>query len=108
MKNFVRYGGRLPFVAPVGGVVSGLGYLIGALFCVAVNTAAAGETFTGQVDDVVTLPKAAGVIAQGALVYWDNAAKNVTTTGAGNTKIGYAAAAQANGDTSVQVFLVPA
>jgi predicted RecA/RadA family phage recombinase len=107
MKNFVRYGGRIPLVAPAGGVVSGLGYLIGALFCVAEASAAAGETFTGQIDDVVTLPKATGALAQGALVYWDNTAKNVTATSAGNTKIGYAAAAQISADTTVQVLLVP-
>ncbi|MET3892789.1 putative RecA/RadA family phage recombinase [Bosea sp. OAE506] len=107
MKNYVRDGDRIPLIAPAGGVVSGTGYLIGALFAVAVHSAAAGVEFTGQTEGVVTLPKATGAITQGALVYWDNAAKNVTTTSAGNTKIGYAAAAQLSGDATVNVRLHP-
>lgn len=107
MKNFVRHDGRLPFTAPAGGVVSGTAYLIGALLVVALFSAAAGAQFTGQVEGVVTLPKASGAVTEGALLYWDNTAKNVTTTPTSNTKIGYALAAQASGDATVQVFLVP-
>jgi predicted RecA/RadA family phage recombinase len=107
MKNYVRDGDRIPLVAPSGGVVSGTGYLIGALFCVAVASAAQGVEFTAQIEGVVTLPKATGAITQGAALYWDNTAKNVTTTSSGNTKIGHAAKAQANDDTSVQVRLQP-
>ena len=107
MKNYVRDGDRIPLVAPSGGVVAGTGYLIGALFAVAVASAAEGLEFTGQIEGVVTLPKASGAITQGAALYWDNTAKNVTTTSSGNTKIGHAAAAQALGDTTVKVRLQP-
>lgn len=107
MKNYVRDGDRIPLVAPAGGVVAGSGYLIGALFCVAVVSASQGVEFTAQILGVVALPKASGAITQGAVLYWDNAAKNITTTSAGNTKIGHAAKAQASDDTSVQVRLQP-
>lgn len=108
MKNYVRDGDRIPLVAPSGGVVGGLGYLIGALFSVAVASAAEGAEFTGQILGVVTLPKASGAVSQGAIVYWDNSAKNVTTTASGNTKIGHAARAEVSGATTVQVRLQPA
>jgi predicted RecA/RadA family phage recombinase len=108
MKNYVRDGDRIPLIAPVGGVVSGLGYLTGALFGVAVGSAAAGAEYTAQIEGVVTLPKGAGVaISQGALVYWDNTNRVVNVTASGNTKIGYAAAAQLAGDATVTVRLHP-
>lgn len=108
MKNYLRDGDRIPLTAPVGGVVSGTGYLIGALFVVAVNSAAAGAPFTAQTEGVVTLPKVgAQAQTEGALLYWDNAAKNVTTTSAGNTKIGYCAAAELAAAATVSVRLHP-
>lgn len=107
MKNFVQAGDILDFTAPSGGVVGGNAYVIGAAFAVAVSTEDEGETFAGLVEGVVNLPKASGAITEGALVYWDNTAKTVTTTASSNKKIGYATAAQASGDAAVNVKLVP-
>jgi predicted RecA/RadA family phage recombinase len=101
--NFIKPGSYITCVAPTGGVVSGLGYLFGAMFGVATTSAAAGVAFELGVEGVWQLPKATGAWTVGQIVNWDNAAKNVTT-GAG-TKIGVAAAAAASGDTLGEVRL---
>lgn len=94
MKNFVQHGDTLDLTAPAGGVVSGVAYLIGALFGVAVASAAVGETFPLRVVGIYTLPKATGEAwTEGAVLYWDNANKRLTTTAAGNTKVATAASA---------------
>lgn len=101
MKNFVQHGDTLDMTAPAGGVISGTAYLIGALFGVACVTADAGVKFAFRIVGVYTLPKATGEAwTEGALVYWDNTAKKLTTTSSGNTKVGVAASAAASGDTS--------
>ena len=109
MKNYVGDGDRIPLIAPVGNAVTGSGYLIGALFGVAVTSAPAGANFEAQIEGRVTLPKVSGQAqAQGALAYWDNTNRNVTTTASGNTKIGYFAVAALAADTVTTVRLHPA
>jgi predicted RecA/RadA family phage recombinase len=104
--NYVQPGDVLEYTAPAGGVTSGQGYLIGATFVVAVTTAAAGEKFRCRVSDVWMLPKvAAQAQAEGVVVYWDNAARNVTTTVGSNTKIGVVARAALAADATVRVRL---
>ena len=105
MQNFIKPGDTLTFTAPAGGVVSGTPYLIGSILVVAATSAAAGAQFEGMDEGVFTLPKATGAWTEGAILYWDNTAKNVTTVSTSNTKIGYAAAAQASGDTTGAVYL---
>ena len=107
MNNFIQPGKVMTFTAPSGGVVSGTAYLIGGLLVVAAVTAAAGATFTGSAVGVFTLPKASGAWTEGAVLYWDNTAKNVTTTSTANFRIGCAAAVggQASGDTAGAVRL---
>lgn len=106
MKNFIQPGDRLDLVAPAGGVVSGAGYLIGALFVVAQHSAAEGAPFVGVPGGVYSLPKKANdVVTQLAAVYWDAAAKNVTVTAAGNTKIGVATKAADAAAATVAVRL---
>jgi len=96
----------IPFTAPAGGVVSGVPVLIGAILVVPLHSANAGEQFTGMHSHVFSLPKAAGAIAEGAIVYWDNAAKNVTTTVGSNTRIGFAGfGGAASGDANCPVVL---
>lgn len=97
MKNYVQHGDTIPLTAPAGGVIGGNGYLIGALFVVALHSAADGKPFEGRVCGVVKLPKtSAQAWTEGAKVYWDNAAKECTTTATSNTLIGVAAAVAAN------------
>jgi predicted RecA/RadA family phage recombinase len=106
MKTYVQPGEVLTYTAPAGGVVSGTLYLIGALVVVATVDAAATEKFAAFVGPgVVMAPKATGAWTEGAKLYWDNTAKNVTTVLTANTLIGVAAQAQASGDTTGAVRL---
>jgi len=105
MRNFRQEGNVVTCTAPSGGVVSGGGYKIGDIFGVAAVTAAEGEGFELAVAGVYTLPKAAGVIAEGVKVYWSAANSNVTTTASGNTLIGHAVGAWADGATALDVRL---
>src|SRR5688572_28924501 len=98
MKNHVQPGDVITFPAPVGGVVSGQGVLVGSAFGVAAYDAAAGQPVECAVVGVYRLAKAAGAIAFGAKVYWTGTA--ASTTASGNTLIGWCAeAAAADADT---------
>lgn len=105
--NFVQPGETLEFVAPSGGVVSGQGYVIGALFVVALGSAAAGSLFRGSTCGVWDLPKAATVTpAAGSVAFWSNTAKTLTgTTATGLFPIGVFTEAPAAGDATVNVRL---
>ncbi len=106
MKNFIQDGATLPLTAPAGGVASGNGYLIGTLFVVAAHSAAAGEKFSGARLGVYELPKAAGQAwSEGAVIYWDNTAKNCTTVSTSNTRIAFATAATDTAVTTGRVVL---
>lgn len=106
MKTFIQKGDVITLTAPAGGVVSGVGYKVGQLFVVATSNAAEATQFEGMVIGVFRLPKAAGAIGEGALVYWNNTNMNVTTTASGNLLIGVATLGGAlSGDTHVNVRL---
>lgn len=97
MRNHVQPGRILTAIAPAGGVTSGAGVLIGALFGVASTSAAQGEEFELLTEGVFELPKvSAQAWTFGALLYWDTTTKLVTNVSIGNTKIGCAAADAAN------------
>lgn len=106
-KNFIQPGDVLELTAPAGGVVSGQGYVIGALFVVALGSAAAGEKFQGATCGVFELPKAGGAApAEGAVAYWNNTAKTVTGTSAsGLFPVGAFAKAAAGADATALVRL---
>jgi predicted RecA/RadA family phage recombinase len=106
MRNYKKMGDTLTLTAPYD-VASGAGFLVGAIFAVAVIAALAGQKVEGQRVGVVELPKAAGAVTQGQKLYWDDAAKLVTTTAGANKLIGAAALAAAGGDATVQVVLMP-
>jgi predicted RecA/RadA family phage recombinase len=106
MKNYVQSGGTLTLTAPTGGVVGGQGYLIGAVFVVAVASAAEGKPFAGKTIGVFEMAKtAAQAVTEGALIYWDNTNRLVTTTSSGNTKIGAASQAALAADAAALVRL---
>ncbi|MDX3805295.1 MAG: DUF2190 family protein [Bosea sp. (in: a-proteobacteria)] len=91
--------------APAGGILSGSGMLAGSFFGVASHDAAEGEPVEIALTEIFTLPKAADAITFGAKVYWDDAAKKVTTTAAGNKLVGAATAPAIAGDAAVPVRL---
>jgi predicted RecA/RadA family phage recombinase len=106
MKNYIQEGRMITLTAPAGGVTSGAGVVIGALFGVASKTAAAGETVTLATEGVFDLPKlASAVIAPGAKVSWDDTAKQVNAPGTGRYPIGTAIEAAGNGAATVRVRL---
>ena len=85
---------------------SGDGLLVGSLFGVCATHADSGESVEVQVVGVFDLPKAAGVIiGVGALLYWNDIAKNVTRTGSGNDVIGVAVETAGANDATCRVRL---
>lgn len=104
MRNYVQRGDTVTMAAPYP-LASGDGALVGALFGVASYDTAAGEEAELATVGVYTLPKAAGAVAQGAALYWDNAAKVVTTSSSGNIRIGVAILPAASGDAVATVRL---
>lgn len=105
MKNFLQEGDVVSVAAPAA-VTSGKGVLVGTMFGVATADAASGATVAIKTNGVVSLDKATGQSwTVGAAIYWDNSAKNCTTTTTSNTKIGVAIAAAASADTVGSVRL---
>lgn len=105
MKNYLQLGDNLTLPAPYN-VNSGDGALIGAIFGVASTTELIGADCSFVRIGVFTLAKATGQAwAVGVKLYWDNTAKNVTTTSSANTLIGAAAAAALSADATGNVLL---
>lgn len=97
--TFKQPGDVLEFTAPSGGVTAGVPVLIGSVLVIPTTTAAQGVLFRGKRTGVHTVPKATGAAwTEGAILYWDNTAKNFTTTATSNFRVGFAAAAAASGD----------
>lgn len=105
MKNFVQEGCVVTLAAPYD-VAAGGGLLVGAIFGIAASAALSGadvETSRTGIFDVTALSTDTATV--GAKLYWDNTNKRLTTTASGNTLVGAAAAAKANGDTTARVLL---
>ena len=107
MKNFISCGDYME-VTLAAAIVSGAGLLTNDTFGVASKSGAIGDKVNVALEGVFELPKATGAISQGAKVYWDNTAKNITTTAMGNKLVGVCMAAVLSGDTKVQVRLMDA
>lgn len=107
MKNFVQKGDNLTLAAPYDRL-SGQGALIGSIFGVASVDVLSGVEAAFVRTGVFTLAKPGSQAwTVGAKVYWDNTAKNVTTTSTSNTLIGVAVAAvgAGAGETTGKVLL---
>lgn len=106
MKNYIQNGDMITVTAPVGGVASGQGILVGSLFGVVAVTAAEGAEVEIAMAGVFDLPKApATVIAQGNRVAWDDTAKEIAQPGVGLYPVGIAVIAAGNGATTIRVRL---
>lgn len=105
MNNYIQPGDNITLSMP-GDVASGAGVLVGAIFGVAQGAALSGQSNVLVRRGVFELPKvSAQAWAAGAKVYWDDTAKNVTTTVASNVLIGAAVAAAANPTATGLVLL---
>ena len=92
--------------APVGGVTSGQGVLIGSLFGVAAFDATEGEAVEIATRGVFDLPKEpAAVIAVGDRVAWGDTAKEIAQPGVGLYPVGIATLTAGNGVATVTLRL---
>lgn len=106
MKNYIQGGDLITIAAPSGGVVSGGGVVLGALFGVATCTAAAGESVVLATRGVFALAKASGTtFAAGAAVSFDVATGLCVAGATGKYPIGTATEAAGNGPLTVNVRL---
>jgi predicted RecA/RadA family phage recombinase len=104
-KTFVKSGAVVTAIATVA-VVSGEPVLMGALFGIPMTSAEVGEEFELAVGGIYEIAKtSANTPTQFAKTYWNDTAKEVTTTASGNTYVGVFAHAYANGDTVAEVRL---
>lgn len=100
-NNYVQHGKVLDLTAPAGGVVSGVPYLIGLFFGVALDTIAAGLPFPLDTEGVFSnLPKKTGEAwTEGAPLYWDDVNKYLTTTAGALHRVAFAVKAAQAADT---------
>jgi predicted RecA/RadA family phage recombinase len=106
MKNYVQDGETITMTAPYD-VASGAGLLVGSIFAVANAAALSGATVEADTTGVFDLAKvsAQAWATVGLLIYWDNAAKNCTTTVGTNKLIGVNVSTAANPSATGRVRL---
>lgn len=103
MNNFVQKGHTLTLFAAAA-VAAGAAMLAGKIFGVAVADVAAGESGEFETEGVFNLPVlTTDVVAQGAVLYWDDANDRLTTTAGALTRVGVATEAKANGVATVRI-----
>lgn len=109
MKNYLQPGHTLDLIAPSGGVVSGVGYLIGtSILAFAQSSKAETEVFAGLVEGVVLADKlTTDVMAVGAKVNWNDTNKEFQLATSDLDAAGTVVEAAGNGDTQVKVKLIP-
>lgn len=108
MKNSIQEGEVLELTAPVGGVVSGKPYMIGALLVIACVSALAGAKFNGATEGVFKFTKAGAlVLAEGDTVKWDIETSTIVANAdvAGDFVLGYVTEAAINGQVYAYVKL---
>lgn len=105
-KNHIQEGNIMTWTNGTGAAVaSGEVVVVGTLIGVATGAIAAGATGELAIAEVWELPKEAPLdIAQGDLVYWDDANNNIDKTNT-NVLAGRAFATAASAATSVKVLL---
>jgi predicted RecA/RadA family phage recombinase len=104
MINFIKSGDSLTLTAPYD-VLSGAGFKVANVFGVAANDTLSGADVQCEVEGVYDLAKDASVFSQGDLAYWDDSAKNVTSTVGSNLLIGAVEVAAATGAAVLRVNL---
>lgn len=105
MKNYIQEGKMLTLTAPYD-VLSGAGMLVGSVFGVAAFDALSGATVEAMTVGVFDIKKVSAQAWEvGDKIYWDNSAKNATTTSTGNTLIGVAVAVADNPSATGRVRL---
>ena len=104
MTNKTHEGHTIVLAAPYDRL-AGQGALVGAMFGVAVVDVLSGVSAAFETEGVFDITKATGAVTQGAKMYWDNTAKNATTSSSSTTFIGYATQAQLSADATCRIKL---
>lgn len=104
MADYVQ-GDCLIDYTPSAAVAAGDVVVLNDLVTVAPRAIAANKLGAVAIEGVFSMPKASGAIGQGAIVYWDATAGNVTTTATNNKRAGKAAKAAGTNDTTAQVLI---
>ena len=106
MKNFISNGKTVLLTVPAGGVASGQMVLFGTKPVVCVVAGVENDVIAVNTSGVYLLPKAAPlVMAQGDIVYFDEADAELNKTAVGNTHVGYVVKAALSADTEVEVYV---
>lgn len=94
---------RLPYA---GGVLSGQGVLVGALFGVTAVDGVQNAVIECQTKGVFDITKEPALaITVGARLFWDNTNRRLTTTATGNFQVGLATVAALAADATVRAVL---
>lgn len=108
MNNYHRHGGTINIIGATTAQKSGIPFIVGVLLAVPVTDIPLGGDGAAKIDDSFVLPKATGtVLAQGALVGWDDDAKQVVSGAGDLATFGVTLAAAGNGTAEVPVRLLP-
>lgn len=104
-SNYSHEGETMTLVAPYDRT-SGQGAKVGSIFGVALVDVLSGASASFATEGVWTLTKvSAQAWTLGEKLYWDDSAKNVTSTSSGNHAIGVAAAVADNPSSTGSVRL---
>ena len=108
MRNYVQPGDSLVLTVPyAGGVTSGQGVLVGAIFGVAAVDGVQNAVIECQTKGVFDIAKEPALaITAGARLFWDNTNRRLTTTVTGNFQVGIATLAALAADTTVRAVLL--
>ena len=108
MRNYVQPGDSLALAVPyAGGVTSGQGVLVGALFGVAAVDGVQNAIIECQTKGVFDIAKEPALaITAGSRLFWDNTNRRLTTTATGNFQVGMATVAALAADITVRVVLL--
>ena len=108
MRNYLQPGDSLALAVPyAGGVTSGQGVLVGAIFGVAAVDGVQNAVIECQTKGVFDIAKEPALaITAGARLFWDNTNRRLTTTVTGNFQVGIATLAALAADTTVRAVLL--
>jgi predicted RecA/RadA family phage recombinase len=102
-KNYIQEGNVLSYTATAA-IASGAVVVIGKRIAIALADIAVGEAGAITAEGVFAVAKlGTDVVGQGDLLYWDAANSRLTTTAAGNTAAGFAAAPAGAGVGTVNI-----
>ena len=106
MKTCIADGKTVTLAAAPYAVASGAGALQGAIFGVTQSNAENGAEVVLVTCGIFSLAKATGQSwTVGEKLYWDDTAKNLTTTASGNTLVGAAHVAAQTADTTGEAWI---